>query len=105
MFADRGLYFAVCTGVFYDRDAFLWDERTGEVTVNPDFDGASAVFDLPIDPSRADPEKAARYLNDLLSPESREAESPSPREEAQRTDAQDTPASDGAPPQFVQSGD
>jgi hypothetical protein len=99
MFADRGLYFAVCTGVFYDRDAFLWDERTGEVTANPDFDGASAVFDLPINPSRADPEKAARYLNDLLAPESDEAESPSPREteaespslreaEAQRTDAQ-----------------
>jgi hypothetical protein len=62
MFADRGLYFAVCPGSFYDSDAFVWNERTGEVKVNPDFDGASAVFDLPVDKSLADPEKAAQWL-------------------------------------------
>lgn len=74
MFADRGLYFGICTERFINRDTFAFDEETGEISVNPDYKGASAIFDLPLDPSLADPEKAEQYLNDLFAP-SDEAES------------------------------
>jgi acyl-CoA synthetase (AMP-forming)/AMP-acid ligase II len=47
----------------------LPDGETGEIAVNPDFKGASAVFDLPLDPSLADPEKAEAYLSELLDEE------------------------------------
>jgi hypothetical protein len=67
IFADRGLYLAVCTGgPFYNGDAFIQNERTGEITANPNFDGASAVFDLPLDTKLADPAEAERYLKDLF---------------------------------------
>lgn len=62
MFADRGLYFAVCTEWFINNSTFSFDETTGEISVNPDYNGASAVFDLPIDESLADPELAEQYL-------------------------------------------
>lgn len=68
MFADRGLYFGICTENFINRDTFVFDEETGEISVNPDYDGASALFDLPLDPSLADPEKAEQYLNDMFAP-------------------------------------
>lgn len=76
MFADRGLYFAVCTGSFYDAGAFLYDEQTGEVKADPDFEGASAVFDLPLDASLADPEKAEQYLDDLNAPPDESGDTP-----------------------------
>jgi hypothetical protein len=67
MFADRGLYLAVCTGgPFYNGDAFDRNERTGEITADPNFDGASAVFDLPLDTKLADPAEAEQYLKDLF---------------------------------------
>lgn len=61
-FADRGLYVGVCGVPFVMRDTFLFDEATGEIGVNPEFQGASAVFELPIDPSLGDPERAEEYL-------------------------------------------
>jgi len=69
IFADRGLYFVVCTGTFYNRDAFIWNEQTGDIEANPNFNGSSAVFDLPLDKKLADPVKAEQYLKDLF-PES-----------------------------------
>jgi hypothetical protein len=65
MFADRGLYFAISTSIFFNKDAFIYDEQTGEITANPDFDGASVIFNLPLDKSLADPEKAEEYLNGI----------------------------------------
>ena len=66
MFADRGLYFAICTGSFYNNDAFIFDEQTGKLSVNPDYNGASVVFDLPIDKTLADPETARQYMDNLF---------------------------------------
>lgn len=66
MFADRGLYFAVCSTPFIDNSTFRYDEKTGEISVNPEFDGASALFELPMDPSMADAQKAKAYLADFL---------------------------------------
>ena len=64
MFADKGLYFAINTGLFFSIDAFIYNEQTGEITANKDYDGASVIFDLPIDKKYADPAKAEQYWKD-----------------------------------------
>lgn len=66
MFADRGIYLGINTGSFYNSDAFIFNEETGELKSNPDYDGTSAVFDLPIDKALANPEKSQQYLDTLL---------------------------------------
>jgi hypothetical protein len=62
IFADRGLYFAVTTDVFINNNSFLFNDETGDITINPAHHGASALFDLPIDKSLGDPEKAEQYI-------------------------------------------
>lgn len=66
MFADKGVYLGINTGAFYNSEAFFYDETTGTLTANPNFDGISLVFDLPLNKDFADPEKAEKYLGELL---------------------------------------
>jgi hypothetical protein len=65
IFADRGLYLVASTEIFYSNEAFDYNAQTGEIVARSDFDGASVVFDLPLDKSKADPAKAAAYLASL----------------------------------------
>ncbi|MGF7059063.1 hypothetical protein [Brassicibacter mesophilus] len=65
-FADRGLYLCISTSTFYDINAFNYDEETGETTPNTDYDGANALFNLPLDITKADHDKAEEYLKKLL---------------------------------------
>jgi hypothetical protein len=50
---------------FYNNQAFIYDEQTGEITANPDYIGASVIFNLPVDKSLADPIKAEQYISDF----------------------------------------
>lgn len=68
-FADRGVYLAISTSSFYDTNAFHYDEKTGEITPNENYDGANALFELPLDASKANPEEAEQYLQQLLTPD------------------------------------
>lgn len=71
MFADRGVYMAMSSGSpFYNTEAFDYNESTGEVSPRTDYDGASLLFDLPLDKAKADPEKADAYLQELWTPSS-----------------------------------
>lgn len=65
MFADRGIYVGVSTGTFYDSDAYRYDESTGSISRNERYDGVNALFELPVDKSKADPAAAAAYLEAL----------------------------------------
>ena len=66
MFADRGIYFVICRGAaIYDRDAIIYDEATGEIMANPGYKGPCAVFEVPLDKSLADPQKAEKYLEGI----------------------------------------
>lgn len=65
IFADRELYFCICDGSFYNRNAYLYDKETGEISRNEAYSGLNALFVLPIDSAKADPEKAAMYLDEL----------------------------------------
>lgn len=67
MFADRGVYLAVIGGErFINNEAISYDDKTGEIRIKPGYPGASALFDLPLDPSKADPAKAEAYLKELM---------------------------------------
>lgn len=65
MFADRGIYVGVCTGTFYDAEAYHYAESTGEMSRNENYGGVNALFQLPVDKSKADPEAAAKYLEEF----------------------------------------
>lgn len=61
-FAGRGVYLGVLGSKFYDRDAYSFDQATGEITRNENYKGINALFELPLDKSKADEEKAERLL-------------------------------------------
>lgn len=78
MFADRDIYLRVTTdttdAVEHDiRYAYDYDTKTGKITRNPDYWGINALFRLPIDESKADPEAAKAYLAQM---EEKEANDP-----------------------------
>lgn len=47
---------------FYDRDAYNFDQATGEITRNENYKGINALFELPLDKSKADEAKAEKLL-------------------------------------------
>jgi len=65
MFADHDLYLCVSEGMFYNTDAYCYDELTGKISRNEEYEGLNALFKLPLDISKANPEKAAEYMASL----------------------------------------
>lgn len=65
IFADHDLYLCVSEGVFYNTEAYCYDELTGRISRNEAYEGLNALFDLPADVAGADPEKAAEYMAEL----------------------------------------
>ncbi len=65
MFADRELYLAVLDDTFYQADAYLYDEVTGEIARNEDYNGLNVLFTLPIPSDAADPEAAIAYVEQI----------------------------------------
>ena len=68
VFAGHGIYIGVNAGWTFDQDALNFNADPWELMANPDFDGVSVVFELPINLSFADPVRAAEILgaNPLL---------------------------------------
>lgn len=64
-FAKQGVYICVCNSTFYDRNAYCYDKKTGDITRNESYNGVNALFTLPLDPDKADEEAGKRYLADL----------------------------------------
>ena len=67
MFADRGAYLCVSTSMTYDINAYNYDEKTGDITRNNNYDGLNALFELPLDKSRADRDEADKYIKEINS--------------------------------------
>jgi hypothetical protein len=63
IFADRKIYLCVTNSVFYDRDAYNFNEDTGEITASSEYKGMNLLFDLPLNKNKADKEAAEQYLN------------------------------------------
>ena len=56
IFADHGLYLCVSEGMFYNTEAYCYDKLTGKISRNEKYEGLNALFDLPVDISKANPE-------------------------------------------------
>ncbi len=95
MFADREIYLGINEGSFFNKNAFIYNEETGELKSNTSFEGISAVFSLPIDKSLADKEKADKYLENILGEESEETEVPAESEGIDNSAANQEVAADG----------
>lgn len=65
IFADHDLYLCVSEGMFYNTEAYCYDKLTGKISRNEKYEGLNALFDLPVDISKANPEKAAKYIASL----------------------------------------
>lgn len=65
IFADGTLYLCVNSGTFYDSNAYQFEESTGEITRNESYEGVNALFQLPLDATKGDKEKAEAYIEQL----------------------------------------
>lgn len=65
MFADKGIYVGINSGVFYDAEAYIFDETTGKMIPNTNYEGINVLFELPVDVSKADPAAAETYLKNM----------------------------------------
>lgn len=74
MFADRRIYVGVSSGIFYDQNAYIYDESTGEICRNENYNGVNALFILPLDANKADPDAAAAYLENFENPQDEQEE-------------------------------
>lgn len=61
IFAKHKLYLAVQSGTFYDADAYHYDQKSGKITRNGNYEGVNLLFDLPIDESKGDEEAVKAY--------------------------------------------
>ena len=71
MFADKGIYLAICDSNNFNT-IYNYNETTGAITPNKDYNGLNIIFDLPIDKSKANTNKAEKYLADLTSNNNKE---------------------------------
>lgn len=66
-FADQEVYLCLAdensAGVI--NQAYSYDETTGKLSRNEGYDGCNALFTLPLDPAKADHQKAQSYLETL----------------------------------------
>lgn len=65
VFADKNLYLAVSDTMFFSKDAYQYDETTGDISAKKEYEGTNVLFDLVLDSSKADPVKAKEYLDQL----------------------------------------
>lgn len=64
-FADRQVYLCVSDGTFYNNDAYIYDERSGAISRNEEYQGVNALFTLPLDKSKADKKAAEKYVKQI----------------------------------------
>ena len=65
MFADRKMHLCVSDTPFFSTDAYDYDQQTGAIWSKAEYEGLNALFDLPLDPAKADPEQAQAYIDEL----------------------------------------
>lgn len=87
MFADRPVYLCVNDGTFYNNDAYVYDEESGTISRNEDYQGVNALFSLPLDKSKADKEAAENYVKNF---EKDQTEAPEEAESKDKLEEGDT---------------
>ena len=64
-FADQNLYLCVTDSTFFHNALYNWDESQGCITRNEAYEGLNALFDLHLDASKADPDKAQALIEEI----------------------------------------
>ncbi|MDR0326187.1 MAG: hypothetical protein LBI19_08860 [Oscillospiraceae bacterium] len=82
VFADKGVYLGISDWPFHSQDSFPYDEETGAFSRNESYAGVNALFELPLDVTKADPQRAAEILGGDTEPERNETPSPSDEPES-----------------------
>jgi len=90
VFADRGVYFGVIDNTFYDKDAYNFDKKTGEITPNSDYKGINALFELPLDKSKADEKLAEEQLKKWYSDDEEDTDGAEDTEDSGNTSDKET---------------
>lgn len=65
IFAKRGIYLVIQEGRFYDAEAYSMDEKTGVLTANKEYEKVNVLFEIKLDESMADEEKAQAYIDEI----------------------------------------
>lgn len=65
MFANKGVYMGIVESFGNESQAFVMNKKTGDYTVNKDFDGMKALFTIPLDKSKADDAAAEQYFEKI----------------------------------------
>lgn len=65
IFADRGVWLSVVDSFGAETRAYAMDDTTGTYSKKADYDGIAALFKLPFDVSKADPDAADAYIDAL----------------------------------------
>lgn len=65
IFADHEIYMCVSDNMSYNIDAYTYDETTGKISRNENYNGLNALFRLPLDSSKADPKAAKEYIQKI----------------------------------------
>lgn len=61
-FADRTIYLCISDTFVYSSNAYNYDEETGDISRNENYPGLNLLFEIPMDESKADEEKANEYI-------------------------------------------
>ena len=64
-FADREIYLCVLDKTLYEKDAYDYDEQSSVIAPNQEYEGTNLLFRLPIPEEKADPDKAAQYIEEM----------------------------------------
>lgn len=80
-FADHTIYLGISDTTFFEKDAFTYDEKTGNIARNEKYDGVNALFTLPIDKSKANAKEVKQFMKELEKSDS--------KTEADNTDSTD----------------
>ncbi len=64
-FADRQIYMAAADMTFIDNRPFKYDDDTGLITENEEYEGTNILFELKFDKAKADKQRAEEYLKEI----------------------------------------
>jgi hypothetical protein len=74
IFSKMGVSLGVVETFGQETSAFIYDSDTGLYSVNPDYDKMNALFDLPLDISKADDEAANNYFKEYVTEDESETD-------------------------------
>ena len=73
-FADHTIYLGISDTTFFEKDAFTYDEKTGNIARSEKYDGVNALFTLPIDKSKANAKEVKQFMKELEKTDSKTEE-------------------------------